>query len=102
MANEITAPISKEGLMGYFEQFLGGVRGETSADVISDVLLLAVAEERAACAATVEQVAGAWAAANGIKDYPMMDEIAETIRRRGRWYPAELPQGLTAASGGQG
>lgn len=96
--NKITAPLSKEGLAAYFKEFLGGECGETSMEVITDVVLLAISEEREACAATVEQIAGAWAEANGITDYPMMDEIAATIRRRRDWFPHDA-QIASALSG---
>lgn len=98
MENKITAPLSKDGLTEYFKDFLNGERGLASADVLADVVLSAVAEEREACAATVESVAGAWAEANGIRDYPMMNEIAATIRRRRDWFPVALQTSDSEAS----
>jgi hypothetical protein len=86
----ITQPLSKDGLLAYFKDFLNGDRGDASAEVLADVVLLAVSEERESCAATVESIAGAWAEANGIRDYPMMDEIARTIRRRRDWFPHDV------------
>jgi hypothetical protein len=90
MEHNITAPLSKHGLTEYFKDFLGGETGTASAEVLADLTLLAASEEREACAATVEQIAGAWAKANGIHDYPMMNEIAVTIRRRRDWFPHDV------------
>lgn len=95
---EITPPLSKEGLMGYFTQFLDGERGMASAEVLADLMLNAVQEERQACAATVRQIAGAWAEANGISDYPLMNEIVDTIERRGKWWP-HLPPPINQTTG---